>query len=258
MQFDPDPEEKMYEALAEKLCVDLSIIELINPYIGEDNGGSKDEWHYGYYFEIPSYNDLDEDVQEELKQNNIKGFPFGETIYISDGELSGTKSDPLGWRADYEAEEYYRKYLLPKERVVEELDSIAKKVKYSDDQLIIKALLFSAFSITESYIRSLVWSKIPNFENGILDKKLEGVLKKHLSESLSKTPGRQQMYKIFTDNRLGDIPHNNPFRNSLAHDIGQGQVTDGKINVKNKNGKEYEEYIDVIIDDLKKYVSDVY
>lgn len=257
MEFDPDPEEKMYEALAEKLCVDLSIIELINPCIGEDKGGSKDEWHYGYYFEIPRYEDLDEEVQEEVKQFNIKDFPFGETIYISDGELSGTKSDPLGWRADYEAEEYYQKYLLPKERVVQELDSIGRKVKYSDDQLIIKALLFSAFSITESYIRSLVWSKIPNFENGVLDEKLEGVLKKHLSDRLSKTPGRQEMYKKFTDNRLGDIPHNDPVRNSLAHDIGLGQVIDGKIIVKNKNDEEYEEYIDVIIDDLKKYVLDL-
>ncbi len=38
MSFNFNPEDAMYEALAEILGVDSSIIELINLDIGEDNG----------------------------------------------------------------------------------------------------------------------------------------------------------------------------------------------------------------------------
>lgn len=258
MSFDFNPEDAMYEALAEILDVDSSIIELISPNIGEDNGSSKDEWHYGYYFELPRFDDLDEDIQEELKERiDIASFPFGETVYISDGELSETKADPLGWRADYEADEYYQKYILPRERAVEELDLIAEKVKCSDDELIIKALLFSAFSITESYIRSLIWSKIPDFKKGILDENLEEILNRHLSDRLSKTQGRQEIYKQFAGKKLREIPHYVPFRHSLAHDIGSGQVIDGKIIIKDRNDKEHKGDVGLIIAALKRYVLDV-
>jgi len=95
MQF--DSEDVMYKALAEILGVDLCIIHLIEPYIGEDTGSSKEEWHYGYYAEIPSYESLDKTVQEEIEEQiDIETFPFGQTLYFTDGELSETKANPLG------------------------------------------------------------------------------------------------------------------------------------------------------------------
>lgn len=258
MNFDSDFDDAMYESLAELLGIDSSIVELINPIIGEDNGSSTDKWHYGYFFEFPCFDDLDEDIQEELKEQiDVENFPFGKTVYVSDGELSGTKSDPLGWCADYEADEYYQKYVLPREKAVEELNLISEKIKCSDDEIIIKALLFSAFSITESYTRSLVWSKIPDFENSVLDEELKRILRKHLSDKLSKTQGRQEIYKQFVGEKLGDIPHNNPFRNSLAHDIGSGRVMGGEIIVKDRNDKEHTRDISLVIEDLKKYISNM-
>lgn len=244
-----DPEQDMYKALAEILNVNYDIIELIEPIIGENNGSSKDEWHYGYYFEIPSFESLDDETQEEVRKwITVNDFPFGETIYLSDGELSNT------WHNDYEAEEYYRIYILPKERVIEELDSISEKMKIHDDNLIIKALLFSAFSITESYTRSLIWKKIPNFDNDIPNEILNDVLKKHLFDKLSRGNGRKEIYKKFTGKELAPIPHYNPIRNSLAHDIGIGQVIHGKIKVKGKNNEESEEDINKIIKDLQNYI----
>lgn len=127
MDFDID--DKMYEALAEKLGVDIRVIELINPNIGEDVGSSKDEWHYGYYFEIPNLEDFDEDIQSELKELiDIDKFPFGETLYFSDGELSNTKADPLGWRVEYEEEQYYQQYILPKEQVIKRIKNTAVRL----------------------------------------------------------------------------------------------------------------------------------
>jgi len=256
MQF--DSEDVMYKALAEILDVDLWIIQLIEPYIGEDTGSSKEEWHYGYYVEIPSYESLDKTVQEEIEEQiDIETFPFGQTLYFTDGELSETKADPLGWRTDFEAEEYYQKNPLQKDNVIDELYSISKKLRVYDDAINTKAFLFSAFSITESYVRSLIWDKMPDLDSEVKNTKLRKILKKHLYDKLSRTSGREELYKEFTSKTLKKIPFSDPYRNSLAHDIGQAQVIEGDIIVKDKNDKECRHNIDAIINNLIVYVQSV-
>ncbi len=250
-----DFDDKMLEALAEKLGVDLHIVEMINPYFGEDTGSSKDEWHYGFYFEIPAYEDLDEEIQAELGDAiDIEDFPFGQSIYFTDGELSDTKADPLGWRAEYEEDQYYQKNVLPKEQVISELNEIEGKIHITTDPLIIKALIFSAFSITESFVRSMIWAKIPDINTAVSDEQLRGFLKEMLSQKLSAVKGRGEVYHKFTGRQLRSIPHTDPFRNSLAHDIGNAKVEAEKLIVTKKEPDDSSIGIDCIFRDLKKYV----
>lgn len=254
MDFDAD--DKMFSALAEKLGVDAKAIDLICPIIGEDTGSSSDEWHYGYYFEIPTFADLDEQIQIELKELiDITTFPFGKTIYFSDGELSDTKADPFGWRAEFEEAQYYQNFIFPKEKVIEELNDISSKIKIADDSLIIKALIFSAFSITESFVRATIWRIIPDVNIVISDKKMRDYLQDQLSKELTTEKGRREIYKRFTGNELGAIPNNNPFRNSLAHDIGSAKIEDGNIIVATKGNVECSMKVERIIDDLVSFVN---
>ena len=254
-KMDIDFDSRMLEALAEKLGVALHVVEMVDPYIGEDTGNSKDEWHYGYSFDIPAYEDLDAEIQTALKAEiDIDDFPFGKSLYFTDGEIADTKADPLGWRAEYEEDQYYQKYALPKEQVVRELMEIEEKIHIADDSLIIKALIFSAFSITESFVRSMIWTKIPEIDTSVSDEQLRGFLKEHLSKIISTAKGRQEVYREFTGQKLGSMPHVDPFRHSLAHDIGSAKVEAGRIIVTKKEPNDSAIGIDCILQDLKKYV----
>ncbi len=75
-----------------------------------------------------------------------------------------------------------------------------------DDAINTKALLFSAFSITESYVRSLIWDKMTDLDSEVKNTKLCKILKKHLYDKLSRTSGREELYKEFTSKTLKKFP----------------------------------------------------
>ena len=61
-------DDLLYKAIAELLNVDVRVMELINPEIGEDIGSSSDYFHYGYYCTFPQYDELDDEVKTELSK----------------------------------------------------------------------------------------------------------------------------------------------------------------------------------------------
>lgn len=92
-------DDLLYKAIAELLNVDVRVMELINPEIGEDIGSSSDYFHYGYYCTFPQYDELEDEVKTKLsKYIDINTFPFSEKLFFNDGDLGNTKADPFGWK----------------------------------------------------------------------------------------------------------------------------------------------------------------
>lgn len=243
-------DDLMYKAIAELLQVDEEVIDLLEPYIGEETGSSKEEWHYGYYAEIPSFEKLELEQQNyirELLGDKFSSFPFGETEYFTDGVLSGTSADPLGWRYDFEYES------IPTNEIVNELKLIKDKIKFYQDELILKALLFGAFSLTESYIRGFVKDIIPRYDNVNLPTSLVDLMDGVFRDKLNKDGGRKQLAKTFTDFKLDDIPEWD-LRHKLAHNIGDMAINGLDITGEVK-GVPYSKNIIDIIEELINYVS---
>lgn len=88
-----DESGDFYGALAEKLNINIELLNIIQPVVGEDTGSSRDEWHYGYYFEFPTLDEINKDVRDQILETSL---PLGKIIYLSDGEISDTKADSLG------------------------------------------------------------------------------------------------------------------------------------------------------------------
>ncbi|EPF4342786.1 hypothetical protein [Enterococcus faecium] len=241
-----------YGALSEILNVDIDIIDLLQPEMFENTGSSSEEWHYGYYFEFPKFEELDEEVRKEILN---KILPFGENVYLSDGEFSDTLSDPLGWRDDILEIEYYQKNILPQEKILSELDLIRDKIMSNPDGLIKKSLIFSAFSLTESYIKSYVWGQIPSLENNILDERLQKIVYDSLSYRFSKEDDRNKILKSMQKKQLKKIPEWN-IRNVLSHDIGEVDISGDILRGKDMKNKDFSENIYVLLDKLREYVQE--
>lgn len=247
----------MYEALAEILNVDSEVIDLICPYY-DQNTGSSGEGLYEWYFEIPIFVNLEVGIQRRVKKllnKSFETFPFGETLYYDEGQLGGTIADPFGWRREYEEEDYFRKLNLPKEQVLKELTDIRSLIFSSDNDLITKSLAFSSFSLTESFVRSYIWRGLDTIIDRVQDDRLKEYFLNHFKERLNNDNGRKVVYEYFSHRKLISIPGYKTFRHSLAHNIGEGSVNDGKLTVKDKNGKAQTSRLNIIIDDLITYVN---
>ncbi|EGP4971644.1 hypothetical protein FAE16_000445 [Enterococcus faecium] len=244
-----------YGALSEILNVDIDIIDLLQPEMFENTGSSSEEWHYGYYFEFPKFEEFEELDEEVRKEILNKILPFGENVYLSDGEFSDTLSDPLGWRDDILEIEYYQKNILPQEKILSELDLIRDKIMSNPDGLIKKSLIFSAFSLTESYIKSYVWGQIPSLENNILDERLQKIVYDSLSYRFSKEDDRNKILKSMQKKQLKKIPEWN-IRNVLSHDIGEVDISGDILRGKDMKNKDFSENIYVLLDKLREYVQE--
>lgn len=64
-----------YDALAEKLNINIELLNLIQPVVAENTGSSSDEWHYDYCFEFPTLDELDEDFREQILDMSL---PLGQ------------------------------------------------------------------------------------------------------------------------------------------------------------------------------------
>lgn len=248
-------EESFYVALSEILGVDIDIIEMLQPKIGENTGNSKDEWHYGYYFEIPDFDELDDDVLEQILG---KLLPLGEIIYLSDGELSDTQADPLGWGAEALEIDYYQKNSIPQNKVLDDLTLIEDKIRSNSDDLIKKSLIFSSFSLVESYIKTLAWGKIPSISNNILNENLRKVSGLLLNYKMSEAKGRNQVLKMFSSNGFKDLPQSiKNIRNVLAHDISATELRGDLLYGKDLKGNDVSKDIFELLNDLKIYIQNI-
>lgn len=245
-----DESGDFYGALAEKLNINIELLNLIQPVVGEDTGSSWDEWHYGYYFEFPTLDEINKDVRDQILETSL---PLGEKIYLSDGEISDTKADPLGWRSETLEIEYYQRNILPQGKILKEFESIKNKVHINSDDLIRKALIFSVFSLTESYVKSYTWGKIPDLEKNILDDKLRKIVFDSLDYKISRESDRNNILSNLSLKSLGNIPHWN-IRNALSHDIGAVKVSGNLLSGKDLKNKDFSEDIFDLLASLQEYV----
>ncbi len=243
----------MEEALAEILRVDVDLINMLNLDIQMNIGNN--DFLYGYYVEFPTKKSIDKNVLALIKQKDIDKIPWGETEFYSEADFGNTEADPFGWKSEWEEETYYQSHAPSKENILEKLQNIETKItEQKNDELVLKALIFSAFSITESYMRSLVWDVIPDFDFTELDDKLKGILKKDLIYKLSRNDTRKKLFKELTGKTLKPIPNFLEIRNSLAHNMFSAEIIDDNIIIKDKNDIDKPFNIKSIIDELKKYV----
>lgn len=222
--------ESMYEAIAEILGVDVNLIELISPCVGEDTGTS-DDFHYGWYVEFPNFENLEPEIQKQIQEylpeDKFNFFPFGETEYYSDSELGNTKADPFGWKYD----DY--KFIgdpLPSDETVAELERLKNKISDNEtqDSLVIKALVLAAFSLTESFQKGFVKEQIVKANLPDTDKQTEAFVDSILVDILNDGQRRANLLERYTDQALKRIPYW-ILRNQLAHNIGDMVVLNHRI-----------------------------
>lgn len=252
-QYDDLCCNKMENALAELLGISIDTIDMLGLTIEPDVG--YDDFFYGYYVEFPTKESIDECILSQIEKSDINKIPWGKTENYSEAEFSNTSVDPFGYQAEWEQEEFLA-HLPSKENVIETLQNIKIKINNdSNDDILIKSLIFSAFSITESYMRSLVWEKIPSFDFAELDNKLKTILKKELLFKLSQCNTRIKLYKELTGQKLKVIPYYQEVRNYLAHNMFLAKINNNKLIIKKQDdsGKEYS--IELIIESLENYVN---
>ncbi len=250
MDFDID--DKTSVALAEYLGIDVDIVEMLNLELEENNGHSKDEWHYGYYVEFPELEEIDKPTRKRIFEILSANIPWGETIYLDDGDLGNTNADPFGWRAEWEEEYYYQTHSLSKENTLDELSSIQKKISSEmADELITKSLIFSMFSVVESFVRSFVWSKIPSVENKSHEVKLK------IIQENSRGKSRNKLYNGYTGKTLKEIPYFKEIRNSLAHNLISAKIIGNEIVITNLYEKVIYTDISNIVKDLINYIKEL-
>ncbi|MDD2495638.1 MAG: hypothetical protein PHE29_10660 [Tissierellia bacterium] len=251
MDFDND--YKLNEALAEILKINNDIVEELNLEVQAEI--NNDDMLCSYYVEFPALKDVNPDIIKGINQEDIDKIPWGKTKFYSESQLGNTKADPFGWKAEWEAEEYYNKIFPSKENIIDELEKINNKISTQiEDEIVVKALLFSAFSITESYMRLLVWEIIPNFDFTELDDKLKAILKKDLIYKLTNSNKRIELYKNLTNNTLKPIPLFIEVRHPLAHNMYSACIVDNMIVIKNKNDITKSFDINTVMEELIKYV----
>lgn len=255
-------EKGILSAIAELLDIDEDILDRIDPEIGEDNGSSSDEWHYGYYCSIPELSELKEDFQEELKvYPKVDNIPFGRTEYYTDGQLSNTKADPFGSRADYEYEQYEKKIELyalnhpaTKEETIKALNEILVKINTTDDEVISKSLVMFSFSIVDGFTKSFIWNLIKNTApttNSEINELYENIITKKLENH----DGRDGLYKILKHHKLTPIPFYTPIRHLLAHDVGKITIEDNCISFIDSSKTKQKHRIDVIFGKMIEYIN---
>ena len=173
MNYDDMIEQKFTSALSECLGINEELIELLDLKLENNYGNSNRDFFYGYYVEIPNWDSLDKLIQEQIPEKIKNEIAWGETIHISEAVFGNTNSDPFNWKDDYEYEYYCITHSTQREDVIFTLKELKSKIKKSEDELIIKSLILCAFSITESFVRNIVWSHIPDIENQNIDNKLK-------------------------------------------------------------------------------------
>lgn len=253
MNYDDIVEQRYTNALSECLGIDKELIELLDLKLENDYGNSNGDFFYGYYVEIPNWNDLDKSIQEQISDEIKNEIEWGKTIYIPESKIGNTNADPFNWKADYEYEYYCITHSTQREDVLFTLKELKNKIQISEDELIIKSLILCAFSITESFVRSIIWLHIPDIENQNIDNTLKEILKQKMQDDINNGGKRKEIYKRFTGKELPSIPFFKIVRNSLAHNLTSASVNNDVL-VITINNFEQQFSIEKIINELINYV----
>ena len=241
-------ESKMEIALAEILGVSSDTIEILNLTI-ENNIGN-DDCFYGYYVEFPKKSDIDTSTLSTLEQSDIEKIPWGETEYYTEGDFANTSVDPFGYKAEWEYEKYFQEHSPSKENILIKLKEIKNTIIHNEiSELTIKSLIFCAFSITESYMKSLVWEVIPESEKDD-DPKHKNIIKK-----LDNTKERISLFKQYSENKLKYIPYFQTIRYSLAHDMISPTIANNIIEIKDKDDNICNYDFINVMDELIDYIN---
>lgn len=253
MNYDDIIEQRYTSALSECLGIDEELIEILDLKLKNNYGNSNEDFCYEYYVEIPNWDDLDKSIQEQIPKEIKNEIEWGETIYISESDLGNTEADPFNWKSDYEYEYYCMTHSTQREDVLFTLKELKNKIDESKDELITKSLILCAFSITESFVRKIVWLHIPDIEKQNMDNTLKDILKQKMHDDINNGGKRKEIYKIFTNKDLPPIPFFKNVRNSLAHNITSASISDDTLLITIKNF-EQQFSIEQIMNELIKYV----
>ena len=246
-------ESKMEMALAEILGVNFETVDMLNLSI-EPNVGH-DDFFYGYYVEFPNKNNINEDVLASREQCDIDKIPWGETEYYTEAQFANTSVDPFGYKAEWEENFYSEAFFSSDEEVLQKLEEIKKILNTNTNtEIIVKSLILSVFSITEGYMRAIVYREIPDVEVFGLDDKLKVILQKDLSYKLSNNKTRIELYKELTGKKLKSIPYYKEVRNPLAHNILSAKILKGDI-IINDGNRNLNYCINDILNELKDYIN---
>lgn len=255
MDYDDIIEQKFTNALSECLGIDKEIIEILDLKLENNYGNSNEDIFYGYYVEIPNWDDLDKAIQEQISGEIKNEIEWGKIIYISESEFGNTKADPFNWKSDSEFEYYCITHSTQREDVLFTLKELKSKIEESQDELIIKSLILCAFSITESFIQNIIYSYIFNIPADKNNMELQNILNKH--KDLYCEKNRKIVYKTLTTKNLLDFPFLNPVRHCLAHNMTHTELlNNNNLVVETKHGKESFS-VDKIMNELIKYVEKV-
>ena len=247
-------DDLLYKGIAELLNVDVRVMELINPEIGEDIGSSSDYFHYGYYCTFPQYDELDDEVKTELsKYIDINTFPFSGKLFFNDGDLGNTKADPFGWKKSYDDEIWPLTHPKNKNEVKETIKYMLDLVNHHDEEIIKKSLILSTFSIIEGFVNEFIYSIIDKTNFDLLNLKTQELFLKLISCNLYNQNGRDKIYNNYSKNKLKPIP-NMIIRNCLAHDITKSKIENDSIIYFDKNNEEQKCLISDLYNDFIKYV----
>ncbi|MBK5211156.1 MAG: hypothetical protein JJE36_02410 [Coriobacteriia bacterium] len=175
---------------------------------------------------IPELPEIKEEVVGFLRE---KGVPEG-TFYENGGEMNNYPERTRCWGgADDEDYRLYREFGLEYEKYIAEISDIESKVDSLDDvDIAKKALILSAFILTESFVKSKIVNKIPDKDTNILNLHFRRIIDKHINANLKNADGRKGLFKEFCEGKLGKIP-NVGLRNVLAHDIAIPEIRGGQI-----------------------------
>lgn len=245
---------EVFEILEEIVCV----------YV---NTGSSGEEEYGNYVEWVNLDTLDEDTLEQLCE--CLGIGSGET---KENMIEKLRKENFPEETVYEGEENFpssaksfdeNEYILYKTlhidvyEYLDKIEEIKTKCLSSVDEIIKKALLLSAFSYTESYIKSFIVDFIPNIDDYDVPKEFKNIVKSYLDKGLKTHNTRQSLVKIFIpDKKLDSIP-NIQIRNHLAHDMKTIDIIDDVVYFEDKQGAVNREDLEVVFDDLIDYCEEL-
>ncbi|MGN1295715.1 MAG: hypothetical protein ACI4U5_04840 [Bacilli bacterium] len=250
--------EELYLAVAELLNVDKDIIEVISPNVGEDIGLSSDNIHYGYYFEFPKYDELDDDIKKEIEKYDIKHkIPFGQTICFDDSVLGNTKADPFGWKNDYEQELFILNQQTTKLEIRDTINNLKDKINQCDDEIIKKSLILASYSIIDGFVKSFIFDQINKYNLTEINETTMDIFNEILLNKLENTTGRKQIYKKLNKSELPNIPRYNPLRNLLAHNFSMVSINNNMITYEDKSHNIQEYSIDNLFKDFENFITNL-
>lgn len=243
---------------------------ILEPNVDMNTGNSGDGL-YGNYCEWKNLNDYDDETLKNLLEYFLDKLPKEKKYSERKDIITFLRTQGVPEKTAYEFEKnfpfsqgyfnvdesdyLYKQYGIEYIKYVEEVESLKNLIKCQSDPLTIKALLFAVFSLTESYMKQVIWDMVPSIEENIKNDFFKKILKKHIVGSLKymdKTVGLSKELGL----NIKQLPHND-LRNVLAHNIGVPSVIDLNIIYTQKDENENTQDIMEVIAELLKYAKDI-